>query len=182
MNAWPISRPSLANALVAIRPLLADDWTALFGVASDSAIWEQHPSRDRYKREVFEIFFREALASQGAFLVLDAQTERVIGCTRFYGLDGRSKSVKVGYTFLARDHWGTGHNRALKTLMLDYAFQFVDKVVFEVGAVNRRSQKAVEKLGARKIGEQAQTYAGETQRHLTFVYELEKETWQSQPR
>ena len=178
MSSWPESRPTLANDLVAIRPLSADDWAALFGVASDPAIWEQHPSRDRYKREVFEIYFREALASKGAFLVLDNRMQGVIGCTRFYGFDESSRSVKIGYTFLVRDHWGTGHNRALKTLMLDYAFQFVDKVVFEVGAVNRRSQRAVEKLGARKLCEELHVYAGETERHQTFVYELDKAGWQ----
>src|SRR5207244_1753593 len=41
------------------------------------------------------------------------------------------------------------YNRELKSLMLDHAFQFVDRVLFVVGENNVRSQKALEKIGAR---------------------------------
>ena len=80
-------QPHLKGELIELRPLAPDDWDELFAVASDSLIWEQHPESDRYKEEVFKIFFREALESGGAFVVIDKKTQQIIGSTRFYGHD-----------------------------------------------------------------------------------------------
>jgi RimJ/RimL family protein N-acetyltransferase len=57
--------------------------------------------------------------------------------------------------------------------MLQYAFQFVDSVLFHIGANNIRSQKAIERLGASKIGELEVKYYGEESK-LNFVYEIRK--------
>ena len=64
-------QPTLTGEKVMLRPLRADDHQALYGVASDPEIWAMHPYRDRYKREVFDGFFAEALASNGAFAIID---------------------------------------------------------------------------------------------------------------
>src|SRR5689334_5730140 len=62
-------QPTLQGELVLLRPLRSEDSGQLYLVASDPLIWEQHPARDRYKPEVFEVFFRDAMASGGALLV-----------------------------------------------------------------------------------------------------------------
>lgn len=170
-------QPTLENKLIKIQALKQDDFETLYAVASDPLIWEQHPNPDRYKREVFEIFFKGAMESGGAFLVLDQQTGRAIGSSRYYELDETQSSIAIGYTFLARDHWGGIYNPALKRLMMEHAFQFVDRVIFHIGASNIRSQKAIERLGARKINEIAMEYYGEANR-LNFVYEIKKQTWE----
>ena len=48
---------------------------------------EQHPERDRYKEDVFRVFFKEALESGGAFVIIDRKVQQIIGSTRFYGYD-----------------------------------------------------------------------------------------------
>ena len=141
-------QPHLRGALVELRPLRPGDWGALFAVASDPAIWEQHPASDRWQEPVFRRDFDEALASHGAFLVLDAADGRVIGCTRFHGYDPAASEVEIGWTFLARSHWGGPHNGEMKRLLLEHAFRSVDRVIFVIGAENRRSRRAVEKIGA----------------------------------
>ena len=141
-------QPTLRGALLELRPLRADDWDALFAVAADPLIWEQHPESDRYKEDVFRRYFQGAIDSGGAFLILDAATGRVVGSTRFAGYDERASEIEIGWTFLARSHWGGACNRELKQLMLRHAFQFVDRVLFIVGPQNLRSQKALEKIGA----------------------------------
>src|ERR1700741_3225245 len=141
-------QPQLENEFVKIKPLNPVDFETLYQVASDPLIWEQHPNKDRYKREVFENFFSGAIESKGAFLVFDAKTNQPIGSSRFYELDEETGSVAIGYTFLAKDHWGSVYNPALKSLMLNHAFKFVDQVIFHIGANNIRSQKAIERLGA----------------------------------
>jgi len=145
-------QPHLKGELIELRPLTLEDWDDLFAVASDPLIWEQHPESDRYKEDVFRIFFSEALESGGAFVIIDRENQQIIGSTRFYGYDTEKSEIEIGWTFLARNYWGGRYNRELKQLMLDHAFKFVENVIFYVGENNIRSQKATEKIGAIKDG------------------------------
>jgi N-acetyltransferase len=145
-------QPTLKGELLELRPLRPGDFHDLYAVASDPLIWEQHPNNDRYKEEVFKVFFREALESGGALLAIDSKNSRAIGSSRFHGYDAEKSEIEIGWTFLARAYWGGICNREMKKLMLAHAFRFVDSVVFVVGKQNYRSQKALEKIGAVRIG------------------------------
>jgi RimJ/RimL family protein N-acetyltransferase len=145
-------QPVLRGELLELRPLSADDFPALYRVASDPLIWEQHPNSDRYREEVFREFFREALASGGALVAVDLKDGRVVGSSRFHGYDPARSEIEIGWTFLARSHWGGRYNGEMKRLMLGHAFRFVDNVVFLVGPQNWRSRRAVEKIGGRLTG------------------------------
>src|SRR5437773_3848796 len=138
-------QPVLKGELLELRPLRAEDFRDLYAVAADPLIWEQHPSRDRYQEEVFKTFFREALESGGALIAIDRKDGRVIGSSRFHGYDEGKGEVEIGWTFLARSHWGGAYNGEMKRLMLRHAFRFVKSVVFLIGPHNLRSQRAVEK-------------------------------------
>jgi N-acetyltransferase len=151
-------QPHLKGEVVELRPLKSEDWDHLFSVASDPLIWEQHPESDRYKEDVFRIFFKDALESPGAFVVIDAQTQEIIGSTRFHGYDPKKSEIEIGWTFLARKYWGGRYNREMKELMLAHAFKFVENVVFFVGENNIRSQRATEKIGAVKSGTAEKVY------------------------
>lgn len=138
----------LVGELVELRPLTPADWEALYSVASDPLIWEQHLARDRWREDAFRQFFAEALESRGAFVVLDRATGRVIGSTRYYAYEPEQSEVEIGWTFLARSHWGGRYNGEMKRLMLNHAFQFVERVVLVIGQENIRSQRAAERIGA----------------------------------
>ena len=146
-------QPTLTGDLIELRPLRPDDFDALFFAASDPLIWEQHPESDRHKREVFQEFFDGALESKGAFGIIERKSSRIIGSSRYCNLDPKNSEVEVGWTFLECQFWGGAYNREMKRLMLDHAFQFVDRVLFVVGEKNFRSQKALEKIGARFLKE-----------------------------
>jgi N-acetyltransferase len=156
-------QPHLKGALVELRPLTPDDWDDLFAVASDALIWEQHPESDRYKEDVFRIFFQDALESGGAFVIIDNDNQQIIGSTRFYGYDPEKSEIQIGWTFLARKYWGGRHNEEMKRLLLAHAFKFVETVVFYVGEKNIRSQKAMEKIGAIKNGIATRAYGNHPQ-------------------
>lgn len=141
------AQPTLNGALVRLRPLRPEDYADLYAVAADPLIWRQHPARNRHEEAVFRRFFAEALASGGALLASDASTRRTIGSSRFHGYSEMRCEVEIGWTFLARSHWGGACNAELKRLMLRHAFRFVDSVVFFVGRENIRSQRAMEKIG-----------------------------------
>jgi RimJ/RimL family protein N-acetyltransferase len=151
-------QPHLKGELIELRPLTPNDRDELFAVASDSLIWEQHPEPDRYKKDVFRIFFNDALASGGAFVIMDRETQHIIGSTRFYGYDAEKSEIEIGWTFLARRYWGGRYNAEMKQLLLNHAFKFVESVVFFVGEENVRSQKAMEKVGAIKVGTATRAY------------------------
>ena len=170
-------QPVLENEKVLLTPLKSDDFETLYKVASDPKIWEQHPNKDRWKREVFATFFEGALQSKGAFKIIDKETGNTIGSTRYYDYNPDENSIFIGSAFYAAEFWGTGINSSVKKLMLDYIFDFVDKVHFHIGANNIRSQIAIGRIGAQKTGEEEVHYFGEAKK-LNFVYEIKKIGWQ----
>jgi len=145
-------QPTLKGKLLELRPLRPDDFHDLYAVGSDPFIWEQHPVNDRYREDVFKEFFRESLESGGALIVIDSKVGRVVGSSRFHGYNREESEVEIGWTFLARSHWGGIYNSEMKQLMLRHAFRFVNSVIFLVGPQNLRSQKAVEKIGGVRMG------------------------------
>ena len=169
-------QPTLENEKVILQPLAEDDFESLYKAASDPEIWEQHPNKDRWKKEVFRTFFKGAMLSKGAFKITDKQTGKIIGSSRYYDHNEEDSSIFIGYTFYTTATWGTGINKMVKTLMLDHILQFVNKVYFHIGSNNMRSQIAISRIGAVKIGEQEVTYYGEL-KLLNFVYEITTEHW-----
>ena len=145
-------QPVLTGELVTLRPLRRDDFDALYGVAADPLIWEQHPASDRWRPEPFRAYFDEGISSGGALLIADRRDGSVIGSSRFHGYDEARSEVEIGWTFLARSRWGGRWNGEVKRLMLQHAFRFVERVVFLIGAENHRSRRAVEKIGAVEAG------------------------------
>ncbi|HXW89591.1 MAG TPA: GNAT family N-acetyltransferase [Terriglobales bacterium] len=145
-------QPMLKGRLLELRPLRASDFGDLYAVASDPRIWEQHPDKDRWKEDVFKKFFQASLDSGGALIAVDSKDGKVIGTSRFHAYDEHKSEIEIGWTFLARSHWGGTYNREMKELMLRHAFTFVDRVVFLVGPENLRSQKALEKIGGVRNG------------------------------
>lgn len=161
----------LENEISKLIPLEEKHFEALFEAASDPLIWEQNPAKDRYKKDVFRTYF-DMLLTKGSFLILDKQTDEIMGTTSFYDYNPEKSNVGIGYTFITRKYWGGPYNKSNKQLMIDYAFQHLDSVLFHVGAENFRSQKAVLKLGAEKINEL--TFTINDIEVPYFEYELKK--------
>lgn len=144
-------QPTLCGPRLELQPLSVNDFQELYKVASDPLIWEIHPNPHRYQLEVFRSYFDDGISSGGAFKIRDRDSNQIIGSSRYYEFSTENNSVKIGFTFLARKYWGGAFNRELKHLMLTHAFNYVDRVLFEVGETNFRSLKAMEKIGAQFI-------------------------------
>lgn len=153
MNLQPI----LNGPRMKLRPLAPEDFENLFQVASDPLIWEQHPDRLRYQREIFQKFFDSGISSRGCLVIQDSETNEFIGSSRFYEFSDLKKEVKIGFTFLAKKYWGGTFNHELKKLMMTHAFQYVDRILFDVGSENMRSRKALEKIGAKYLDQKEKT-------------------------
>ena len=165
----PDLQPTLVGPRVIVRPVVPADWEEMFAAAADPEIWALHPVFDRYKEPVFRAFFAGALACGSAFSFVDRQSGKVVGSSRYHGHDPAAREIEIGWTFLARDYWGGSYNAEVKRLMLDHAFSFVETVVFWVGEKNRRSQRAMEKIGGVRRPElQLRFLDGKTHAHVVF--------------
>jgi N-acetyltransferase len=165
-------QPTLTGTHITLRPLVAQDFHALFAAASDPLVWAQHPDPDRGTREGFPPFFDGALKSKGCLVAIDATRRLVIGWSRFSNY-APGERITIGYTFLARSHWGGAANAEMKRLMLRHAFTDVQDVMFTVAEHNMRSRRAVEKLGAEFAG------AADTPRwgQIHVIYRLTPQMW-----
>lgn len=161
----------LIGSSLRLRSLTEEDFDALYAAASDPLIWEQHPDRERYTLERFKEYFRSGIECKGALVVCDLKTGRIVGSSRFTDYDSEKSFVLIGFTFLCREYWGGKYNLELKTLMLDYAFQYVESVYFVVGNRNLRSQKAMGKIGGNIVTEIKPAVAGD------LVFKINKTDW-----
>jgi RimJ/RimL family protein N-acetyltransferase len=163
-------QPHLVGDTVELRPLRQDDYVDLYAVAADPLLWEQHPVPAQHEEEMFRQFFSRQLASGGALAVLDRRDGRIIGTTRFHSYDPERSEVEIGWTFLARSHWGGDTNGEMKRLMLAHAFRTVRRVVLLVHPQNVRSQRAVEKIGGVRVGSRLDGSGRDS-----FLYEIRRE-------
>ena len=165
-------QPTLETERLVLRPLVEEDREALYAIAFDPAVWEQHPIHDRWRREVFDAFFDEGLASGGALTVTDKASGAIIGSSRYdrYSAE-KGGIIEIGWTFLASRYWGKGINPEMKRAMLAHAFDYVALVEFRVGDTNYRSRNALEAIGAvRSDRYELEKYQGKRVVHL--VYEI----------
>ena len=167
----PDRQPTLIGERVLLRPSIADDWNALFAVAADPLLWEVHPAHDRWREDVFRAYFEGGMASGGALTIIDRASGAVIGSSRYDNWKPDADEIEIGWTYLARSHWGGSYNREIKTLMLDHILAQVGTIVFTVGEDNIRSRRAMEKIGGvLRPGIEERLMAGEMKRHV--IYEI----------
>jgi RimJ/RimL family protein N-acetyltransferase len=172
----PDFQPTLTGPNIVVRPISSDDWPELFAAGSDPEIWKVHPVSDRYTEPEFRKFFDGAINSKMAFVFVDRARGRLIGSSRYYGYDPALSEIEIGWTFIARSHWGGAANREVKRLMLEHAFTFVDTVVFWVGDENWRSQGAMTKIGGvRREGLVTRELSGS---QPYFIFEITRDRYQ----
>jgi RimJ/RimL family protein N-acetyltransferase len=152
------------------------DFGALYEVARDPLLWEQHPCPDRWKEPVFRVYFDEALACGGALVIEDSASGRALGASQYRWLDEAKGELEIGWSFLARARWGGATNGEVKRLMVGHALGFATRVVFFVGLDNLRSQRALEKVGAERVG-RAKNRAGRD----SVRFEITAPTWATPP-
>lgn len=170
-------QPVLASERLLLRPLRAEDWIALYAVASDPLVWEQHPAHDRWREDVFRAFFDEALREGGALIAVDRTSGRVAGSSQFRPFLLDPEEMEIGWTFLARAYWGTGLNREMKRLMVGHVLAEYPRALFRIGNTNTRSRRAMEASGGVLVEGLVEDgeYRGRPVRHV--VYAIDRETF-----
>jgi len=162
---------NLENDIVSLIQTQEKHFEELYIVGNNPVIWEQHLDSDRWKLDNFRKYIDGGLNNkEGSYTIIDKKINEVIGTTRYYSFNQEELSVKIGYTFISNKYWGTHMNYQIKKLMLDYIFQFLDKVYFDIWKTNYRSLKSIEKLGGKKLS---------LDKNNKYLYLLEKKVWKN---
>lgn len=144
-------QPSICGSLLDLRGFRVSDWEALLDVASDPLIWEQHPIHRDWRESRFSKSVHDALAGGEGLVAIDRANGELAGYSRFTTKFVEKGEIEIGWTFLARKYWGGQYNRELKLMMLRHALATWPVVIFRIGESNFRSQRAMEKLGGKRI-------------------------------
>ena len=149
--------PVLAGRHARLEPMSRDHVaglrTALAGDALAALWFTSVPKADEAAGYVDAVLAAQAEGRVLPFVVLDADG-RVVGSTRYYGLEADVPKLSIGYTWYAPDVQRTGINTETKLLLLTHAFETLGciSVVFETSWFNQRSRAAIARLGAKQDG------------------------------
>lgn len=149
--------PVLTGRHATLEPMSRDHIDGLrAALAGDAlaALWfTSVPKAEDAARYVDAVLAAQAEGRVLPFVVRDA-SGRVVGSTRYYGLEADVPKLSIGYTWYAPDVQRTGVNTEAKLLLLTHAFETLGciSVVFETSWFNHRSRAAIARLGAKQDG------------------------------
>lgn len=141
-----------------LRPMEKDDVDALYKVGKYSKIWNYMPMNVQSLEDMKQIVDKALVAKETGlvypFVVIDWQTGNIIGSTRFLGISFPYRHLEIGMTWLTHKYWKTKINTECKYLLLTYCFEALNliRVQLKTDSRNVQSQKAIEKIGAKKEG------------------------------
>lgn len=143
---------------VRLVPLALSHTEGLQAAAADGELWRLRvtsvPERENTAAYIQDAVNGQANGTMLPFAVLDADTGHVMGCTRYHDILPEVARLEIGYTWYAARYQRTHVNTACKLLLLGHAFDTLGAAVvgWRTDNFNFASQKAIERLGARKDG------------------------------
>ena len=161
-------RPPFAEMIVApvvleggdvrLEPLREDHLEGLAAVGLDEELWRWIPTPVRTGEEM-AAYIANALREQRQgvslpFALVERQTGRPIGSTRYGSIERTHHRVEIGWTWVAREWQRTAINTEAKYMLLKHAFEALHciRVELKTDSLNERSRKAILRIGAREEG------------------------------
>jgi RimJ/RimL family protein N-acetyltransferase len=160
MTAKAPSPVTLTGRHVRLEPLTEDHLPDLFAAGGkDEEVWRWQGGPAPQSEAELGGVLRELLAAaeQGTyvpFAVIHLASGRAVGWTTFSDVDVRDERLEIGWTWYGRAYWRTAVNTEAKLLLLGHAFEELrmGRVQLKTDHMNRRSQEAIARLGARREG------------------------------
>lgn len=155
----PLDSGTLIGTHVRLIPLEVSHAPDLLAASRDPAVWAYLPSAQPQTCAEMEAWVQDALAEQAQgnclpFAIIDEDTQKVVGSTRFMEIIPAHRQAEIGWTWLTPAVWRTCVNTECKYLLLSQAFDSwkLLRVQFKTDARNERSQRAIERIGGVREG------------------------------
>lgn len=156
---------TLVGKVIRLEPLSEEHVSDLAIAGQNVQIWQYMlyrnvSSEEDMHRWVNDILSRQAKGTDLPFAVIYQETNRGIGATRFLNIRSEHSGVEIGGTWYGVDYQRTAVNTECKYLMMIHAFEIWQciRVQFKTDSRNVRSQRALERIGAK--------YEGTLRKHL----------------
>ncbi|MGE7093865.1 GNAT family N-acetyltransferase [Lysinibacillus sp. NPDC048646] len=175
---------ALENEIVVLKPITKEAVLELLAAGSYPEIWTYLPTTIEQESDVHN-FVDKALTAkmqkkEFPFAIVDKISGKIIGSTRFMDIDEKHRRLEIGNTWITPAFWRTAANTNCKYLLLQYCFEVLDlqRVQIKTDQENLRSQKAIERIGAKKEGvlRNHMIRKDGTARH-TVMYSITLEEW-----
>ena len=143
---------------ITLRPLTLDDEAGLKAAAADGELWNLRitsvPEPEHTRRYIEDALAMREAGNRFAFAVTDSASGAVLGCTSYHDIVPAVKRVEIGWTWYAKRCQRTHVNTVTKLLLLTHAFETLgcQVVGWRTDNFNFASQRAIERLGAKKDG------------------------------
>jgi RimJ/RimL family protein N-acetyltransferase len=153
-----VSPITLADERVRLEPLGLEHVEGLKRAAADGELWTIRvtsvPDPDDTRGYVERALQAFAEGHRLAFAVLDAKSGEVIGSSSYHDIVPAVERLEIGYTWYAKSRQRTHVNASAKLLLMTHAFETLGAklVGWRTDNFNFASQRAIERLGARKDG------------------------------
>ena len=147
--------PTLSSNGIILKPLTLTYASDLVEACQDGELWKINVTSVPEPDKVIDyINTADSMVDRQAFVVIDERTGKAIGSTSFHDILPASKRLEIGYTWYAKSYWRTHVNTTCKLMLLTYIFETLEyqTVGWRTDIENYRSQKAIERLGAKKDG------------------------------
>jgi RimJ/RimL family protein N-acetyltransferase len=148
----------LTGAHAVLEPMERAHVRELAQACRDGNLWELWYTSVPAPEGV-EAYVETALAmreEKGAlpFVVRERASGAVVGSTRYFNVDAASRRLEIGHTWYAKRVQRTAVNTECKKLLLAHAFEALAciAVEFRTSWFNHASQRAIERLGAKRDG------------------------------
>ena len=156
-TVWPPAL-SITSERIVLEPLGHEHEQGLREAVLDGELWNlvvtSAPEPDKVKAYIDMALQRRAEGNRLAHAVIEKATGRVLGSTSYHDIIAGIKRVEIGYTWYAKSAQKTYVNTECKNMLLQHAFETLDcgVVGWRTDNLNFASQKAIERLGAKKDG------------------------------
>lgn len=151
-------QPVLEGRHVLLRPMVRSDGAAMVEAASNGRLWELFYTVVPGPESI-NAYLDRAEREQGRgrimpFVVIDKASGDIVGATRYMRMNAPHRRLEIGTTFYANRVQRTPVNSEAKLLLLTHAFEAMDCVCvqFRTDHFNFASQRAIERLGAKRDG------------------------------
>jgi N-acetyltransferase len=149
---------TLKGGYATLEPLEPEHENGIRLAVSDGELWKlwytMIPEPERVHAYIEETLAKQEKGLVLPFVVRENASGRIVGCTRYLNIDAANRRLEIGATWYAQRVQRTGINTECKLLLLEHAFEKLDciAVEFRTDWFNKRSQAAIERLGAKRDG------------------------------